>query len=390
MLVFMVVVKKGIKVLICPSDEQKVMFHMNFGCCRKTHNLVLDKFNKAYEQDNTINPTIKFLNKLLKECKKEFPYLWDVESTSLQQVIRYLSQGFKNFFKNPGHFHHPTFHKKKDKKWSFKQTIRENFQFIKGNILTLRKYGEVKFRTSKEYYNLLNDPHTKFNSITVSFDGINYFATFNIDYNEEEWELTGESIGCDINSNLNGWLVTSDGDKEYFDINHENQVIKSINQLMAKCRKGSRKWKKLHKRIQKWYNKRTNQLEDYTNKLAHNLVKKYDTIVFEKNYSTIKILIGGEQNMVFPLGRFVDKLKYQFAWHKPQAEGVVFVDAKNTSKKCHHCGTINTDLDVKTRNWKCPKCGKTLDRDVNAAINILNRWKYGDSLEKAKHPSGKQ
>lgn len=380
----MVDIKKGIKVQIYPTEEQKVLFHKNFGCCRKTYNVVLDKFNKAYEQDNSINPTQTLLNKLLKECKNEFHYLRDVESTSLQQAIKDLRQAFQNFFKNPRHFRRPNFHKKKDKKWSFKQTIRKNFKFIENNIITFRKYGEIKFRTSKEYYNLLNNPDTKFNSMTVSFDGINYFATFNIDYYEEKWKLTGESIGCDINSNLNGWLVTSDGDKEYFDITRENQVIKLINRLMAKCRKGSRKWKKLHKRLQKWYHKRTNQLEDYTNKLAHNLVKKYDTIVFEENYTTIKILIGGEQNMVFPLGRFVEKLKYKFAWHKPQAKGVVFVNAKNTSKKCHHCGTINHNLDIKTRNWKCPKCGQTLDRDVNAAINILNRWKYGDSLEKSQ------
>ena len=61
----------------------------------------------------------------------------------------------------------------------------------------------------------------------------------------------------------------------------------------------SKRWKKLQKRLQKWYNKRTNQLNDYIEKLTYNLVKKYDTIVFEENYSTIKILIGGDQNMIF-------------------------------------------------------------------------------------------
>ncbi|WP_405306340.1 zinc ribbon domain-containing protein, partial [Methanobrevibacter sp.] len=53
-----------------------------------------------------------------------------------------------------------------------------------------------------------------------------------------------------------------------------------------------------------------------------------------------------------------------------------------TSRTCHHCGHINKELKIKTRNWKCQKCGKTLDRDTNAAINILNRWFNGDSLKK--------
>ena len=158
-------------------------------------------------------------------------------------------------------------------------------------------------------------------------------------------------------------------------------MIKHINRLMSKCRNQSRKWKKLQKRLQKWYNKRTNQLNDYIEKLTYNLVKKYDTIVFEENYSTIKILIGGEENMIFPLSRFIKRLKDKFQLYKPKANGVQFIKSHNTSRTCHHCGYIKQELEVKTRNWKCPKCGKILDRDVNAAINILNRWFNGVCLK---------
>ena len=245
------------------------------------------------------------------------------------------------------------------------------------------KNEEVTFSTSVEYLDLLNSPDTKFNNITVYYDGLNHYASFNIETDApEQLSLTGEHIGCDINSNKNGWLVTSEGQKEFFDVDHDNQMIKHINRLMSKCRNMSRRWKKLQKRLQKWYNKRTNQLNDYIEKLTYNLVKKYDTIVFEENYSTIKILIGGEQNMIFPLSRFIKRLKDKFQLYKPEADGVQFVKSHNTSRTCHHCGHIKKELKVKTRNWKCPKCGKILDRDTNAAINILNRWFNGDSLKK--------
>ena len=69
-------------------------------------------------------------------------------------------------------------------------------------------------------------------------------------------------------------------------------MIKHINRLMSKCRNMSRRWKKLQKRLQKWYNKRTNQLNDYIEKLTYQLVKKYDTIVFEKNYKNIVMKTG--------------------------------------------------------------------------------------------------
>ena len=95
--------------------------------------------------------------------------------------------------------------------------------------------------------------------------------------------------------------------------------------------------------------------------------------------------------MIFPLSRFIKRLKDKFQLYKSESDGVQFVKPHNTSRTCHHCGHINKELKVKTRNWKCKvktrnwkcqKCGKTLDRDTNAAINILNRWFNGDSLKK--------
>ena len=372
----------GIKVRIKPTLEQIEEFHKNFGCVRKVYNLTLNEYNKLYKKDNSIKPTYTFLNSLMMKFKKSIPYLDAMESTSLQQSIKDLSCAFGNFFKNPAH-NLPTFHRKKDRKFSFRQTIPANKKIIDKNTISLRKYGKIRYQTSKEYRKLLNQPDLKINNITIKYDGVHYYAILNIkDDQPEHFELTGKKIGCDINSNKNGWLVTSDGIKEYFDVSHENKMIKYLNQLISPCRKKlSRKKKKLQKRLQKQYNKRTNKLNDYIEKLSYNLVKKYDVIVFEKNYSNIKILIGGEQNMIFPLSKFINKLKKKFKWYKPEAEGVVFVDAKNTSKKCHKCGHINEDLDVKTRDWICPKCGEKLDRDVNAAINILNRWDPGDCLE---------
>ena len=374
---------RGVEVRIIPSDNQVFWFHKNFGCSRKVYNETLGKYNTLYELDNSVKPNLGLFNDFLKESKQELPYLMEVESTSLQQSVRDLNQGFSNFFKNPN-CNHPVFHKKGKTRLSFRQTIPSNKKIIQDDRLFLRKYGSVKFKTSREYWKLLNDPETKFNNITITYDGIHYYAIINIETTVNEMELTHASIGVDINSNRNGWLVLNNGIKEHFNVDHENQMIGHLNRLMAKCKPGSRRWKRLHQRLKKWYNKRTNKLNDYTNKISKTLVEKYDTIVFEKNYPSIKILIGGEQNMIFPLSRFVNKLQYKFEWYKSDAEGVVFVDAYNTSKTCHACKSINTNLDVKTRKWICPECGKELDRDINSAINILNRWDSGDSLEATK------
>ena len=215
----------GIKVRIKPTSEQIEEFHKNFGCVRKVYNLTLAEYNKLYKKDQTLKPTYTFLNSLMMKFKKSIPYLDAMESTSLQQSIRDLSNAFGNFFKNPAH-NLPTFHRKKDRKFSFRQTIPANKKIIDKNTISLRKYGKIRYQTSKEYMKLLNQPDLKINNITIKYDGVHYYAIINInDDHPEHFELTGKKIGCDINSNKNGWLVTSDGIKEYFDVSHENKMI---------------------------------------------------------------------------------------------------------------------------------------------------------------------
>ena len=369
---------RGVVVKLRPTAEQKAYFHKNFGCCRKAYNEVLARHKAKYGENYTETPSQSELNRLLMEAKKDFPYLKEVESTSLQKAAYTLQNAFTKHRQNKKRYGPPKFHTKRKTRCSFTQTVRQDIKIINGRKLTLRKYGDVEFRTSSEYVELLNRDDIKFNNITVTFDGLNYYASINIEHNSHDsLPLTGKYLGCDINSNVNGWLVTSDGQKEFFNIDHDIQMIKKINRLMAKCRRLSKQWKQLQKRLLKWYNKRTNKLNDYIEKLTYNLVKEYDVIVFEENYAAIKILIGGEQNMVFPLTRFIKRLKDKFQLYKPTAEGVQFVKSHNTSRTCHHCGHINKKLKPKTRQWICPNCGKTLDRDINAAINILNRWFNG-------------
>ena len=157
-------------------------------------------------------------------------------------------------------------------------------------------------------------------------------------------------------------------------------MIKKLNISLSTKQKGSRAFKKIQKRLQKWYGKRTNKLNDFIQKLSTKLVKENDTIVLEDNWTNIKILIGGEQNMIFPLMKLKEMINYKFNWYKPNSTGIITINPKWTSKTCHHCQEIINELKPSVRKWNCPNCGIVLDRDINAAINILNRWNDGDCL----------
>ena len=372
-------INKAVKVRLYPNKKQKEQFHMNFGACRFVYNHILDRLQNLYRcYPGQYRLNIKLINTFLNQLKEEYSFLRDVESTSLQQSSRDLYKAYQNFFKNPKN-RFPKFHSKKKTRLSFRQTVTGNL--VQGKYFMLRKYGKIRYRTSEEYVRLLNNPDIKVNNVTVACDNGKYYAIVNIEMvNDEFCDVTGVSVGFDVNSNRNGWLVCSDGDKFRFDISHENQMIKYLNRQLSLKKKGSRSFKRLQRRLWKYYNKRTNKLWDYIHKLSKCFVEDFDTVVFEDNLRSIKILIGGEQNSVFPLMEFIHLLEYKFGWYKPDAPGVVFVNPKYTSKTCNFCGYVHNSLDVNTRYWTCPECGSGLDRDVNAAINILNRWDNGDGL----------
>ena len=375
----MKIVNKGIKVRVYPNKKQRELFQQNFGCSRLVYNQILDKLNNLYTQyPRMYKLNIKLINTLLNQIKVEFSFLKEVESTSLQQASRDLLKSYQMFFKNPKS-NFPKFHTRKNTRLSFRQTVTKNL--VQGNHLKLRKYGLIRFGTSKEYINLLNSEDIKINNITISCDNSKYFAIINIEAPVNKFKLTGIKKGFDLNSNRNGFLVSNTGEKYQFDINHEIQMIKQLNKSLSTKKKGSRSFKYYTKRLNKWYCKIKNKLNDFAQKLSTSLVKECDTIVIENNWVNIlKSLTKGEQNIRFPLSRFKDMIQYKFDWYKPEATGLVEVNPAYTSQICHVCGSINSVLTCDNREWVCVNCQSVLDRDINAAINILNRWDDGDCL----------
>lgn len=73
-------------------------------------------------------------------------------------------------------------------------------------------------------------------------------------------------------------------------------------------------------------------------------------------------------------------IQYKFNWYKPDSTGLVEVNPTYTSQECSVCHEYFNQLTTGHRVWTCPNCQTTHDRDINAAINILNRWDDGVSL----------
>ena len=142
---------------------------------------------------------------------------------------------------------------------------------------------------------------------------------------------------------------------------------------MAKMVKGSNNWRKQKIRVARAYEKVRNQRTDWQQKQSTILAEQYDLIAVEDiNYQ------GMAQGMHLAkatndngFGQFRNYLTYKMA---ERGKKLIAVDKWfPSSKTCRFCGAIHAELGLNDRVWVCPSCGKQIQRDYNAAINIRNQ-----------------
>ncbi len=198
-----------------------------------------------------------------------------------------------------------------------------------------------------------------------------WFATFCV---EEEKQIpkinNGKEIGIDLG--LMNFATLSDGTT----INNPRHLKKLEDKLAFVQRRLSRKklrsknYKKQNLKVAKVYENITNSRNDFLHKLSTQFVNTYSLIALEQlqNQEMSKHSYGyGKSIHDAGWSKFADMLAY-----KAESAGsrVVFVNPKNTTRKCSKCGTIGVKKSLWERTHKC-ECGLEIDRDVNAAINIL-------------------
>ena len=133
-------------------------------------------------------------------------------------------------------------------------------------------------------------------------------------------------------------------------------------------------WQKARKQKAVYQTKIANQRKDYLHKLTTKIVKQYDVIVIEdlkiknllKNHKLAKAITNASWYL------FRTMLEYKCKWYGKQ---LITVDPKNTSRICSNCNFNSGEKPLEIREWTCPKCQVQHDRDINAAVNILNKGK---------------
>lgn len=379
---------KGIKLRLYPNKIQQDQLYQMFGNDRFVWNKMLEMMNNRYYNNKNLPFLGKFtLNYLLKPLKQEYPFLKASDSSSLQLVNEYLVQAWKNFFNDKaGRFGKPRFHSRKYPRQSY--TGKSTVKIAGKRYLKLPKLGFIK--TSKT--SLLNKAKIKRYTVLRDSTG-RYYVSLTVDVkNPKPFKKTGKQVGIDVGvadlAILSNGIKYQTFDGSYYKkktIEWQRKYSRRYNLANRLCLQDKNRkvlcprnldnfknWQKAQKMKARYQAKVANKRHDYLQKLTTRLVRQYDVIVIEdlrtKNLLQNHHLAKSISNASWYLFRMM--LEYKCKWY---GKKLIAVDPKNTSRICSNCGYNSGVKPLNVREWTCPKCHVHHDRDINAAVNILNR-----------------
>ena len=208
-------------------------FNQSLGNARFVWNNLLTEYQETFELFKQhgytklkCNQTT--FNTMLTMLKKQYPFLYKSESSSLQQVYRDLLQAFNGFFKNTSNY--PKLKSKKNPKKGFRIQNNNNIKII-NNTIVLPKLGEVHYRTSPQYKQLLKE--SKINNVTIKKEHNHYYAVFNIE-TEKQIDLGIRTLA----TLSNGLKITN------LDTTHEDKMIKKYHRILSRKKYNSKRYNK--------------------------------------------------------------------------------------------------------------------------------------------------
>ena len=383
--------KRAYKVEINPTDKQKSKIHQTIGVSRFVYNFYIAHNKEIYHREGKFVSGMdfsKWLNNEYIPKNQDMKWIKEVSSKATKQAIMNGDKAFRDFFKKAKGF--PRFKKKKN------QDVKAYFPKNNKTDWTLERH-RVKIPTLG-WVRLKEFGYIPVNSIvksgTVSQKADKYYVSILVEEDDKKvYKSTNEGLGIDLG--VKEFVVCSDGIK-FKNINKTSTVKKVEKKLKREQRKLSRKYESLKIRnknlkegratsqniqkqlvkVQKLHQRLTNIRTDYINKIVSSIIKQKPSYITIEDLAVSNLMKNKHLSKAIASQKFFEfKTKLMFKCKENHIELRIVDRFYPSSKTCSSCGKVKKDLKLSDRVYKCD-CGLTIDRDLNASINLKNAKEY--------------
>lgn len=359
--------KKVFKFRMYPTSAQRKKLQRTLELCRWVYNKVLETRKTAWESEQRSISRYDTI-KMLKDWKQEKPELTDVHSQVLQEICTRVDLAFKAFFRRVKAGERPGYPRFKGKDW-YKSFVypQSGFKALDNGCLRLSKIGDIKVRFHRPIEGTIK-------RLTVKRDCLgNWYTCFLTEVEIEPLPAVPRIVGIDVG--LVKFATLSTGatiENPRFFRKDERGLVKAQRKLSS-CPEDPPQYRRCKRAVQHIHQRIKNHRSNFAHQLSRNLVDEFQMIIFE-DLNIQNMQNGNRRGMNKSINDAAWAQLRQFTEYKAEWAGrmCIAVNPKNTSRMCSRCGQI-VPKDLSVRTHKCPQCGLILDRDYNAALNILAR-----------------
>lgn len=365
---------RAYKFRVYPNKKQERQLYKEFEASKFVYNYYLDKSIKYY-QDNKNDAKKKSLNfydwcKDLTLIKKEKDKIWlsEVASQNLIQTLRDLDHAYKNFFINIKKMKYFGFPKFKKSKLSVRYHNNSCFYIRNEHKIKLSKIGKMKVIDYTPAYGRVIRM-----TISKSKDG-KWFISISVEQKDKNIIKNKKKNEIGIDVGIKSFLVDSNGNKidnPKF-LEKSEYILKKAQRQLSKKKKGSNNREKQILILSKKHSKIVNQRSNFLHQLSTKMIKE-NTLIVREDLS-VKCMVKNNK-----LAKSISSASWSEFFKMLEYKGLInncnvikIGKFEPSSKRCNDCGHILDKLDLNIREWECPNCHNILDRDINAAKNILD------------------
>ncbi len=352
-----------------PNNIQRSSLAQHAGVARFAYNWGLDQRIARYKnnQGNDRFTNAMKQHKLLNSLKKDqFPWMYETSKCAPQEALRDLHRAFKNFYrglKNGKKIGFPRF-KRRGVRDSFRLTGIIRFH---ERTIQLPRIGTIRIKEKRKcYYN------GRILSATVRRRANRWFVSVTVEDDIlDPQPVRGAPVGVDLGVKTLATLSDGTTFANPRALGRRLRKLRQLSKNLSRKKKGSKNREKAKLRLAKMYLRIFNVRQDTLHKLTTYLAKSHSKVVIEDlNVSWMlknRRLARAIADVAFH--EFRRQLEYKCGWYG--SELVVAARTFPSSKMCSRCGHRKKELSLSEREYHCEQCGLEIDRDFNAALNLI-------------------